>query len=865
MMQIKKNGYTAIKIDKENKFLKKGFLIKSVLFLFLLILIVGSLFKLSQLAEEKGYTGLCDFISTVTSNYFKGKEAKAEVISIQIDGKNFKKLEKNRKRALERGVIINDIDGDFVPAIVEYKGEKIKVKLRLKGHMTDHLQENKWSFRIKVTGGNSFMGMKRFSIQHPGTRGYIAEWIYHQLMKQEGVIALRYKFIEVLVNGRNWGIYAVEENFENELLENNNRIKGPILRFNPDLYWVNRFNELNRTNSFDEYASYYAANPQAYREENVLSDSVQKQYYLKSIALIEGLRSKKITVEQAFDIEKLAKFHAIIDLVGGEHSIDWSDIKYYFDPIKNKLEPVAYESFTDLNSRDLSGFYKYKVIDAAKNYPDWHSMIFSDPKFFAEYIKELERVTTPKYLDNFFSSSNKELEQNLAIIYKEFPYKKFDPYAYYKRQAIIAQLLNPPKAIQAYFEGITKDSVCVQVAPIDALPVQISSLTINKVQLPVSQHIILPAKQPNVYVDFTKITFPIPPNLTLTENVRDSVKLNYSIVGSSIKKEAQVYPFPHTDHEFIKDELLKYQGNIDNFHFLEVNKERGLIIFKEGENVIDRDLIIPAGYHVLANVTASIDIKNHAKLISYSPLLFEGTEDTPLSIISSDFTSEGIEIISAEHSVLKNVLFKNMTAIHDKQWQRIGAITFYESSVKLINCRFYNSEAIAAINLIRSDFELMECEFQKMKNAINIDYSKGTITKCVFEKCEKNAVNAVMSKLKINRLYASDVMNVGLNIQTGTELNGNWITIKNSNIAIATQNNLEIVIRELNISDAKKGIVIMENKFKDGVSQVSVFNVLQKNVKQPYLVEKNNVLKLNDVFYTEELEDRKANNKNNEE
>ena len=48
-------------------------------------------------------------------------------------------IEKNRKQALERGVIINDLDGDYVPATINYNGSEIKVKLRLKGHMTDHL------------------------------------------------------------------------------------------------------------------------------------------------------------------------------------------------------------------------------------------------------------------------------------------------------------------------------------------------------------------------------------------------------------------------------------------------------------------------------------------------------------------------------------------------------------------------------------------------------------------------------------------------------------------------------------------------------------------------------------------------------
>ncbi|MDQ3047933.1 MAG: CotH kinase family protein, partial [Bacteroidota bacterium] len=225
---------------KENKqraqFLRRN--LKLIVLLFFFIACIFGGMWASKKASQKGYSGLWDFVTTVSGNYWKGRDAQTENISIEIKSKEMKILEQNRDQAIERGVIINDQDGEYVPATLEYKGKKIKIKLRLKGHMTDHLQANKWSFRIKVKDKDSFMGMNRFSIQHPGTRGYIYEWIYHELMKKEGIIALRYKFINVFVNGKDWGLYALEENFENELLENNNRKRGPIVRFNPDLYWV---------------------------------------------------------------------------------------------------------------------------------------------------------------------------------------------------------------------------------------------------------------------------------------------------------------------------------------------------------------------------------------------------------------------------------------------------------------------------------------------------------------------------------------------------------------------------------------------------------------------------------------------------
>ncbi|HET6224774.1 MAG TPA: CotH kinase family protein, partial [Bacteroidia bacterium] len=434
-----------IKGDKppQNKFLKSHFF-KRLLLLLVLSFIVVAGFKASSTVKTKGYTGLADFITTVSTNYWQGRDAEPGQISIEIKEKDLKKLKKNRAHALERGVIINDLDGDYVPATLEYKGHKMNVKLRLKGHMTDHLQDNKWSFRIKVKDKDSFLGMKRFSLQHPGTRGYIYEWIYHQLMKKEDIIALRYEFTNVMVNGKDWGIYAIEENFDQELIENNNRKKGPIIRFNPDLYWADRLNEMNRLKPVAEFASFYSANPEAYREEDVLKDSLQTQYYLKALALMEGFRSRKITASEAFDVPRMAKFNALIDLVGGQHSIDWSDIKYYYNPITGKLEPVAYESFTTFPFESIAGNYKYTVLDSTKSFKDLHTALFSDSSFFKAYIHELERVSNATYLDTFFKEMDSSLQKNLAILYKEFPYKKFEKENYYANQRMIKKILNAP-------------------------------------------------------------------------------------------------------------------------------------------------------------------------------------------------------------------------------------------------------------------------------------------------------------------------------------------------------------------------------------------------------------------------------------
>ena len=72
--------------------------------------------------------------------------------------------------------------------------------------------------------------MKKFAIQHPKTREYLNEWYLHRLFDYVDITYLRYKFINVTINGSNSGIYVLEENMHKNLVENN--------QMNEDLLYV---------------------------------------------------------------------------------------------------------------------------------------------------------------------------------------------------------------------------------------------------------------------------------------------------------------------------------------------------------------------------------------------------------------------------------------------------------------------------------------------------------------------------------------------------------------------------------------------------------------------------------------------------
>ena len=116
-------------------------------------------------------------------------------INIKLD--DYQTLLEKRNMALKDGILTRSKD-DEVNSIINFNNKNYKVKIRLKGDWVDHIKDDKWSFRIKVRGDKSIMGMKEFSLQHPRSRNYINEYIYHSLLRYEGAPSLRYKFISFL-------------------------------------------------------------------------------------------------------------------------------------------------------------------------------------------------------------------------------------------------------------------------------------------------------------------------------------------------------------------------------------------------------------------------------------------------------------------------------------------------------------------------------------------------------------------------------------------------------------------------------------------------------------------------------------------
>ena len=165
-----------------------------------------------------------------------GLLAHADRVVLDLHHKDWQVLVQQRERALAEQVFRGD-EAQMVPATLHLGDKKYDVKVRLKGDLVDQFEGDKWSFRVRVEGDKACLGMKQFSLHSPAARNGLTEWLWHQTMQREDLLGLRYTFVTLTINGKDLGVYAVEEHFEKRLIEHQRRREGPILRFDESAFW----------------------------------------------------------------------------------------------------------------------------------------------------------------------------------------------------------------------------------------------------------------------------------------------------------------------------------------------------------------------------------------------------------------------------------------------------------------------------------------------------------------------------------------------------------------------------------------------------------------------------------------------------
>jgi hypothetical protein len=772
----------------------------------------GSLnYKLSDFAVSK-----LDFVK----NYFQGISSEPEKFTIDIKFKDLQKIRYYRNKSLDLGYISPEGKNDDVPARLTYQGQTYRIKMSITGSTLRHIGDTeKWSYRIKLKDDASILRMKEFSLLYPTSRGYLSDWIGHKIQEKIGLISMRIDYVNVILNGKDMGLYCLEENYDKRLIENNNLKEGIIFR------WGNTPRIYNQ--------GYVSKNPSLIKQSNTLK------------RLVKSFHTEEIEIDQLFDIPKMAKLFAMNDLLNGtSHGVHLNNTRFYFNPITNLVEPIGREwEITTYKYKDYQDDMALSVEYLRDSIP-FYNRFFYDTSFMKLYIRELDYLSQKTFLDSFFDEISGQMQALTSKIYRDNPFYVYPKEFLYNYQNYIRSKLYPDQRISAYINSTSDTSIQLLVKNLHCFPVIIHNVLLNDSILLQPERNSIFIKENFTDVEYEELEF-LHPGKTLVNSTSDKLEISYQLFGSDSSYREEVFTWPNEEKYSFALNATKRKPNHLNFEYLTTDNINREIVFNSNEIEISSDLILPKEFKVIINENTKINLINSASIMSYSPVEFYGSEDSPIIVTSTDSTGQGLFVLNTDQkSILNYVFFKNLRNPDKIGWELTGAVTFYEANVSINNCTFSeNVKGDDYLNIIRSKFDINNVLFiNNLADAFDSDFCEGSIYKTSFINCGNDAIDISGSKIFIEDILIDNVGDKGLSAGENSQMIANVVKIENSEIAICSKDMSEIDASDVRLTNNEICFTAFKKKSEFGPGTIKVTKLEMNETKVPYLIETDSYL-----------------------
>jgi len=297
---------------------------------------------------------------------------------------------------------------------------------------------------------------------------------------------------------------------------------------------LNSVNAVGSLNSIEDTFWRAKIEPVQYSEliNNKADNSLEE-----SIKLLESFRQLKKNTSETFDVNKLAKIMALRAALGSSE-FDYRDIKFYFNPDTNFLEPISKEAHINLKFNYKEYYYSW-WIDSSNIRPDKPSgknffldTIYKDKKFYEQFLRELNNFTKYNYYENLINENYKDFVKYLKM--QKNSYINEDIFSEDQleiNRLRIQEFLNPTYCLNIYFVEYKNDILKLNISNLHRLPVEVLGIEFKsgqKIILKNNYYIVgkIPQKPTlNQVYDFTCL------NLNCNKDSADEILVTYRILG----------------------------------------------------------------------------------------------------------------------------------------------------------------------------------------------------------------------------------------------------------------------------------------------------------------------------------------------
>lgn len=776
-------------------------------------------------------------IEKMTQSLPVASDFERQKIQLYINSSGYAKLKSKRDEAIKRGLLQTE-DDDWVSAHLIENEEKLDVKLRLKGDWTDHLKGKKWSYRIKMKSENAWNRLQVFSLQSPHTRDMLSEWVYHKMLAKEDVLTPRYDFVTVKLNDGIENVYAYEEHFVKQLPESQNRREGPIVKLSEDAVWQQRLRSKSNLGHMDSdlLNEIYNSEILPFGEGKIVKDTTQLRLFADAQALMNQMKFGLKPPDEIFDIERMAKFFAIMDVLGAHHSIVWHNLRFYYNPVTQRLEPIGFDGYTELGSMDIGKkFYGQKSSNIHnEKWMDFLMPLYRNRPFTEAYTTYLSQFSSQEYLNKFFDEIRPGLKDREQFLRRDYYSYKYDEAVVRNRAKEIALAIQPYNdfSLRGFVERRGDHSDLLLVSNYHTLPLILEGIgtkDLIKTRLDTivnSNHSYLQAEYLELPFSYSKDSY-LHYYLPGSEKRYTSKIKNWSTPGFAIGSQEFVnklsVPLPDESYDIVEQK----------------------VILKGINHKLDRPMIIPEGYILECLPGATIDIINKSFILSYAPIRFNGKKDAPISIISSDGSGQGIVVLNTElKSSMTYVTIDKMTNLNYKGWQLTGAVTFYEADADLFYVTISNNTCEDALNMIRSEFKIKYLHLSGTKaDGFDADFCSGEIRNSYITRTGNDGLDFSGSIVTVLDCAMNKIGDKGLSAGEQATVHIKNTSIEGADIGIASKDLSSVRVENVKLINCDKGFAAYKKKPEFGPAKINVISFSEDNINHLMVEEEGSEIK----------------------
>ena len=759
-------------------------------------------------------------------------------IDISINFPNYSTIMKDRGRAIQDSQLTNPTK---VNAILEYKGEKYKSKLRLKGDLHGHWKsKHRLSLRVKIKNDKTILGFSNFSIQKPRERQHPYDQTFQSMIRDTGNLASTHKFAHVFVNGDDWGIMNIEEHVSKEFLEKQNRKNSVIIRFsNEDVWLYNR-------KSKNPYEGYRLSSPSLflhlYDKKSLKNTQNRKIYSYISNNILSNDKG-------IYDINSFSKA-LIMSLAWNEtHTLADSNSKYYFNPYTLKLEPITTDQgeWNKLQDNVLPSINdKYASILSSQHFLDnlpenlkKVRMAVSNINEHLSYSQSLFPVDQNKHtkvVENNMKKilDNKEKYFTSLIMAHSVENKSND------KSAVVKKSIPPTKKQASKFEKHLhiKHYTTGNLELYNLLPdnVIVRDISFNGKSF-FDKEIVIPSYLSNPSPTIIKTQY---------KGIQDNmftIKTQYQGFNKAVKNDITLISTK------IKNPLLLNTAH--EFNFIDKINDKKYEI-KQGNWTADRPIIVEGDLRISPGV--NLQFSKDSYLIVKGSLTAIGSKENPITLKPILDSWKGVYVLNAiNKSQLKNVYIDNISALEDELLKLTGGITFYKSDVDFENVRINDVKAEDAINIVESSFSLDSVIINNtVSDGLDSDFSKGAVQYSEFSNIGGDALDFSGSKVFINQTKVTNVRDKAVSAGESSTLNIENSNFINIGVGVASKDGSSVTMSNSLISNYElyAAMSYIKKDFYATMTSISIDNSSISD-ENAYLRQKGTNMAVNNVLIPE--------------